>query len=85
MHRQKNRPVPRDRTCAPSRCGGRTHFPKPAVLICTRMLSYFVNCPGTVCTRDRSRYTADAMKNEDGSVARDVSVNGSPAFQVAAL
>ena len=61
------------------------HLPRPAALICTGMLSYFVTCPGTVCPRDRSRYTADAMKNEDGSVARDVSVNGVPAFQVAAL
>ena len=46
----------------------------------TGMLSYFANCPGTVCPRDRSRYKTDAMKNEDGSVARDVSVNGVPVF-----
>ena len=46
----------------------------------TGMLSYFANCPGTGCPRDRSRYKTDAMKNEDGSVARDVSVNGVPAF-----
>ena len=65
---------------APSRCSGHAHFPKPAALICTGMLSYFANCPGTVCPRDRSRYKTDAMKNEDGSVARDVSVNGVPVF-----
>ena len=50
------------RTCAPSRCCGHAHLPRPAALICTGLLSYLVNCPGTVCPRDRPHYTADARK-----------------------
>ena len=82
LHRQKNRPVPSDRTCAPSRCSHHAHFPMPAALMCTGMSSNFVNWPGMACPRDRSRYKTDTRKNEDGSVARDVSINGVPAFQL---
>ena len=78
---RRTRPKPRDRTCAPSRCSGYAHFPRPAALICTGMLSYFASTDMVrYAPRDRSRYKTDAMKNEDGSVARDVSVNGVPVF-----
>ena len=50
------------RTCAPSRRCGHAHLPSPAALICTGLLSCLVNCPGTVCPRDRPHYTADARK-----------------------
>ena len=85
MHRKLNR-VRHTFAIAHSQLAMAMHMhTKPVVSTCTGMSSSFVSCPGTVYLRDRTEHKTDARKSQDGGVARDVSVNGVPAFFVAAL
>ena len=85
MHRKLNQAMARDRKCTHSTRNGHAHAYKARRVNVHWHVIIFRQLSVTVYPRDRTEHKTDARESQDGGVARDVSVNGVPAFFVAAL
>ena len=70
----------RGRKCTHSTRNGYAHAYKARRVNVHWHVIIFRQLSVTVYPRDRTEHKTDARKSEDGGVARDVSVNGVPAF-----
>ena len=80
MHRKLNRAMARDRKCTHSTRNGHAHAYKARRVNVHWHVIIFGQLSVMVYPRDRTEHKTYARKSEDGGVAREVSVNGVPAF-----